>query len=87
MNDHITELPATFKLETPLDRTIETLRQIAREHGCTVDDLTGPSRADRIYRARVVAYRVLYSQGRTKCAVGKILGGRDHSTVAHGLLR
>jgi chromosomal replication initiation ATPase DnaA len=87
MNDHLQNFPLNRKPITPHECTIIILHRIAIDNGCTFNELVGPSRARRVYLARCIAYRALYTQGRTKRAIGKIMGGRDHSTVAHGLLR
>lgn len=65
---------------------IETVAQIAREHGMTAADLIGPSRLRRVCIVRWRAMRVLRDHGRSLSSIGRILN-RDHTTVLHGLRR
>jgi len=67
---------------TPL-RTIE---HVAAYYGLTVADLTGRRRTADIARARQVAMYLLREEnGLSLPSIGEYLGGRDHSTVSHGV--
>lgn len=61
----------------------------ARAFGVTVEELCGPSKKDRITPARFAAMAL----AREFCGhlslpqIGQGLGGRDHSTVLHGVRR
>lgn len=65
------------------------LAAVAEAWGVTKYDLCSPSRRWLYTRPRFAAMRLLYDpeNGRSTTVVGKILGGRDHSTVVAGLRR
>lgn len=51
-------------------------------------DLKGPSRVSALARLRQRAYVEIYSTGRySTTQVGLFFGGRDYTTVAHGIAR
>jgi len=56
--------------------------------GCAPAMLTGRTRRARAVRARWVAMALMHGRlGMSSVAIGQALGGRDHSTVLHGLDR
>lgn len=58
----------------------------AQRFGLRVEDLTGPSRKAEIARARHLAMWLIQSEtGATLKSIGRIFGGRDHSTVIHAI--
>jgi len=61
------------------------LRALADFYGLTVEDITGKSRTKRIIPARHHAMAVLRQRGWSYPEIGRKLGGRDHSTVIHGI--
>ena len=65
---------------------IETVAQIAREHGMTAADLIGPSRLRRVCIVGWRAMKALRDKGRSLSSIGRILN-RDHTTILHGLRR
>ena len=58
----------------------------ARHHGLTAADLVGPSRCRQVSQARGLA---MYLARRLTCrslqSIGDAFGGRDHTTVMHGI--
>lgn len=63
----------------------QIIRDTAIQHGLTVDDLTGESLLRHIARARQDAMWRLWRVGKWSFpAIGKMLGGRDHTTIIHG---
>ena len=65
---------------------ITIIRETAREHGLTKADIVGPRRQARVVQARYeAAYRMQTELEMTLMAIGFVLGGRNHSTVLHGL--
>ncbi len=58
---------------------------VAVRHGVTIGDLYGPSRRKEVCTARYEAMYRLREEGMSLKVVGRILGGRDHSTVLHGI--
>jgi chromosomal replication initiator protein len=63
-----------------------TLELTAAHFGLTVADFTGRRRTAEIALARQVAMYLLRAEnGLSLPAIGTMLGGRDHSTVSHGV--
>lgn len=68
----------------------EILAAVACCHGLAVSDLTGPSRRPHVVAARQEAMRRLRAEAWRRFSmpeIGRMLGGRDHTTVLHGLRR
>ncbi|MFM8704120.1 MAG: helix-turn-helix domain-containing protein [Planctomycetia bacterium] len=58
----------------------------ARRHGLTPADLAGPSRSRQVAQARAMAmYLARRLTGKSLQAIGAAFGGRDHTTVLHGI--
>lgn len=69
-------------------RVATILRAVADEHEVSVSDILGPRRVKHISLARQHAMWALMKETRlSSVAVGRRLGGRDHSTVLHGVRR
>jgi chromosomal replication initiator protein len=61
---------------------------VARHFAVTVDDLRGKSRNHQIVWARQVAMHLLREETDASLfAIGRQLGGRDHTTIMHGCAR
>ncbi|MEC8911678.1 MAG: chromosomal replication initiator protein DnaA, partial [Chloroflexota bacterium] len=59
--------------------------QVAVFYALSVRDLMAKNRTKRVSLARQVAmYLLIYELGLSPTQVGRMLGGRDHSTVIHG---
>lgn len=71
---------------TPRERAICTACHIAVRHGCTLTEVLGRSRFDRVVRPRHEAFLALSERGWSLTRIGRLFG-RDHSTVAHGLAK
>jgi len=74
----------------PRERTYPTpdtvLKAVAEYFNLPVEALCGKSRARDIADARHIAMYLLREDGHLRTTdIGRILGGRDHSTVIHGL--
>lgn len=72
------------------DRRPPTVRRVigatARCHGLTPQDIMGPSRSRRVAQARAVAmYLARTLTSGSLEAIGRAFGGRDHTTVLHGV--
>lgn len=72
----------------------EILQMVAEANHVTVDDLTGQRRAREFSWPRQEAMWLLRQQRRPNGAhrfslpqIGRMLGGRDHTTVLHGVRR
>lgn len=67
-----------------------TMREIASEvahrHGLTLEDLKGPSRRQEISQPRQEAMALMCAERRWSLPqIGRFFGGRDHTTVIHGV--
>lgn len=74
----------------PTDGRPPTVRRVinatARCHGLAAEDIVGPSRSRRVAHARAVAmYLARTLTSGSLEAIGKAFGGRDHTTVLHGV--
>lgn len=62
------------------------LRTVARHHDLTYDDLVGPARCRAVASARSMAmYLARQFTDASLYAIGRACGGRDHTTVMHGV--
>jgi len=77
-------IPATVKPNRlAVGRLVEL---VAFELGLTVADLIGPCRVARLCRGRAaVCWLARVTTNRSLREIGRALGGRDHSTIAHAL--
>jgi hypothetical protein len=65
-------------------RTIAT--EVAIQHGFTLADLKSPRRNRKVVRARHEAFwRCFKETEQSLPAIGRALGGKDHTTVLHGI--
>jgi chromosomal replication initiator protein len=66
----------------------DILSLVAARFGVSVDDLKGPSRSARCALPRQVGTLLLHEEaGLNRSEIGRLLGGRDHSTVSYSLDR
>lgn len=63
------------------------LRDVAKRHNLTVDQLIGPRRHRHLVTARIEAYHLLRGLGYTLPQIGHRMGNRDHTTILHGLTK
>ena len=64
------------------------LSEVAGHFGLGVEDLVGVSRKRAISVPRQVAmYLLVHEMGLAFTQVGRLLGGRNHKTIAHGVAR
>ena len=76
---------ATAGSEGP--KIAEILAQGAASHGVGVEAVTGPCKVRRVVLARDEAALLLRQLGLSLPAIGRVLGGRDHSTIWAALRR
>lgn len=78
--------PAIDLLTPPSWKVLLAL--VAAKHGLKPSDLTGPDRARPYVEARYDAIALIYTHMDVSLPVlGKKFGGRDHSSILHGLRR
>ena len=62
------------------------MHQVANDYGLLVKDLRGPRRDRRVAWPRQHAmYRMYVERNLSLPTIGRLLGGRDHTTVLHGV--
>lgn len=74
-------------------RVVEIIERIAQEHETTLAAILGPRSGQKVSQARQAVYFAL-RQAKTATGrypslteVGRWVGGRDHTSVAHGITR
>ena len=70
-----------------MERGEAIIRAVAHIAGRRVSDLTGPGRAQVYFYPRIVAILALYSAGFSSPQIGRLLGGRHHTTILHAMKR
>jgi len=72
-----------------MPNTDETLAHIIARHarmgGVSVAAVMGPRRNGALVRVRQAVMAAALERGFSMSEIGRALGGRDHSTVAHGV--
>ena len=82
----VDEFEATVAKDTIDSQRI--LSEVAGHFGLGMDDLVSVSRKRAISVPRQVAmYLLVHEMGLAVTQVGRLLGGRNHRTVAHGVAR
>ena len=71
---------------SPHERVMADIGLIALRHGLTRHDILSVDKRSKVVDARAECARYFRAQGRTLADIGRILGGRDHSTI-HNLLK
>jgi len=59
----------------------EIIEKVAAKMGVTSEEIKGPVKLKRLYRARRVAMWACRQQGIPYAVIGEHFGGRDHQTV------
>jgi chromosomal replication initiation ATPase DnaA len=74
---------------TPAARTRGIIAEVAERHGVTVEALIGERRFVGLVVARHEAMYEIAKQnhGFSYPSIGKVFGGRDHTSVLHGVRR
>jgi hypothetical protein len=73
--------------DTPIGpRWKYVLRDVAKRHNLTIDQLIGPRRHKHLVTARFEAYHLLRQHGYSLTQIGERMH-RDHTTVLHGMTK
>ena len=70
---------------TPRQKNLEAIDAVAQQYGYTVGDMLGRSRLKRVVAVRRLCILMLREKGYSTTEIGRVLGGRDHSTIVHAL--
>ena len=65
----------------------EIINECAKLFGVHPRDLVGNARFGFLMPARFALYKALHLRGWSSARIGRNIGGRDHTTVLHGLKR
>lgn len=76
------ECALRVQIEAPSD----TIARVCRQRSISVDTLRGRDRSRWVSDARREVCRTLHASGMSLEMIGRLLGGRDHSTIRY-LLR
>lgn len=63
------------------------LAQVAQAHGLTPTAILSPTRLRAVSEARQEAMALMKKEGHSSTKIGLFLGGRDHTTILHGVKR
>jgi chromosomal replication initiator protein len=64
------------------------VEEVSEETGVSVKEIVSPCRDHRIIRARQACYYRGYYELKMSCReIGKHFGGKDHTTIAHGIAK
>jgi hypothetical protein len=70
---------------TPRQKNLDAIDAVAQQYGYTVGDMLGRSRLKRVVAVRRLCILMLREKGYSTTEIGRVLGGRDHSTIVHAL--
>ena len=70
---------------TPRQSNMLQIEAIAKEHCFTLEDILGPRKFKHLVAVRRKCIVVLREKGYSTTEIGRIMGGRDHSTIVHAL--
>lgn len=69
----------------PRQRMADIIARVAEKHGVSISDIKGPSRLRMYAHPRQEAMSEMVDTGLWSTPnIGRVLGGRDHSTVIYG---
>jgi chromosomal replication initiator protein len=83
------ELQNMINPDKPQEITLQLIVEIVCDHfQISMDQILSKSRTNEIAKPRMIAmYLAKNMTGASQDAIGSFLGGRDHSTVIHGIKR
>lgn len=61
----------------------EMIRVVARHYGVKPRQVSGACREPAMVKARSIVAKILRERGVSYPVIGRVLGGRDHSTIVH----
>lgn len=80
-------LQRLLEADSDWEKALIIQRLVAAEHGVTVNDLTSESRRATLAAIRLEAYwRIACETGLSFPRIGRLFGGRDHTTVQRGII-
>jgi len=80
--------PEPPRPRSPMTRVMRIKQEVADKHGLAIREMIGPCRKRPLVYARFELMARLRQETRLSLhAIGRHCGGRDHSTVVHGIKR
>ena len=70
---------------TPRQSNMLQIEAIAKAHCFTLEDILGPRKFKHLVEVRRKCIVMLREKGYSTTEIGRIMGGRDHSTIVHAL--
>jgi chromosomal replication initiation ATPase DnaA len=70
---------------TPRQANMLEIEAIAKLHCFTLEDILGPRKFKHLVAVRRKCIVMLREKGYSTTEIGRIMGGRDHSTICHAL--
>jgi chromosomal replication initiation ATPase DnaA len=70
---------------TPRQANMLEIEAIAKSHCFTLEDILGPRKFKHLVAVRRKCIVMLREKGYSTTEIGRIMGGRDHSTICHAL--
>ena len=70
---------------TPRQANLLEIESIAKAHCFTLEDILGPRKFKPLVAVRRKCIVMLREKGYSMTEIGRIVGGRDHSTICHAL--
>ena len=70
---------------TPRQANMLEIEAIAKSHCFTLEDILGPRKFKHLVAVRRKCIVMLREKGYSTTEIGRIMGGRDHSTIVHAL--
>lgn len=81
----MTGLATSEPITTPRAHLLTVISEIAASRGVTYPEIVGDRGLKHISQARQEVMSELRDMGLTLVRIGLLLGGRDHTTVGHGI--
>ena len=80
--------PLPMRPKLPRRKTMERIDAICAEYGVTFEDIASPSRIPKYTKPRFLVCRMLREEmGWSLPRIGRLLGGRDHTTILSAVRR
>lgn len=87
MTATVTSLSSRYAQTLPAEQTQQIIAEVAGRYGLDARALTGKRRTREIAFARQSAYAEVQARRPhlVLCQIGQAFGGRDHTTILHGI--
>jgi chromosomal replication initiation ATPase DnaA len=73
------------RIRSPEAGILEVVYAVADQTGVSINEILGDRRWANVVAARHLVYFIADREGYTLAAIGRAVGGRDHTTIIHGI--